>query len=173
MTATAPQYGLLPHGEGHLTHLTQRLPLDCGNSLPDVVVAYDTYGTLNADRSNAILVCHPLTADQFAAREHPVTGKPGWWSAVVGPGRPIDTDRYFVLCPNILGGCMGSTGPMSVNPATGAPYGLEFPVITIADMVRAQAALLDQLEIDQLLCVIGGSMGGCKPFSGQRIILGV
>ena len=155
-------HGLLPDGEGQLTALPDPLPLDGGGHLPDVRVAYDTYGTLNADRTNAILVCHPLTADQFAAREHPVTGKAGWWSAIIGPGKPIDTDKYFVLCPNILGGCMGSTGPASLSPDTGQPYGLSFPVITIGDMVRAQVALLDQLGIEKLLAVVGGSMGGMQ-----------
>ena len=127
-----------------------------------MTVAYDTYGTLNADKSNAVLVCHALTADQFAARRHPVTDKPGWWEAIIGPGKPIDTDRFFVLCPNVLGGCMGSTGPASINPKTDEPYGLSFPVITIGDMVRSQAALLDLLGIEDLVAVVGGSMGGMQ-----------
>ena len=136
------------------------LPLDGGSVLPDVQVAYDTYGTLNAARTNAVLVCHPLTADQFAARPHPVTGKPGWWHRLIGPGRVIDTDRMFVICPNVLGGCMGTAGPASEGPD--GRYGLRFPVVTIADMVRAQAAMLDALGIDRLLAVVGGSMGGMQ-----------
>ncbi len=125
-------------------------------------IAYQTYGTLNAERTNAVLVCHALTGDQHVASRHPVTGKPGWWETVAGPGKPVDTERYFVICANVLGGCMGSTGPASVNPATGKPYGLDFPVITIADMVRAQARLIDHLKIPDLFCVIGGSMGGMQ-----------
>ena len=112
--------------------------------------------------ANAVLVCHALTGDQHVASAHPVTGKPGWWETMVGPGKPIDTDRYFVICPNVLGGCMGTTGPASTNPATGKPWGLEFPVITIRDMVRAQAMLLDHLGIDTLFAVVGGSMGGMQ-----------
>ena len=117
------------------------LRLDGGGLLGPVRVAYKTYGTLNAAKSNAILLCHALTGDQYVASNHPVTGKSGWWEIMVGPGKPIDTDRFFVICPNILGGCMGSTGPATINPKTGKHWGLDFPVITIADMVRAQAAL--------------------------------
>lgn len=138
------------------------LPLDCGKSLGPFSIAYDTYGELNAEKSNAILVCHALTGDQFCARRHPVTQKPGWWETMIGPGKPIDTNRYFVICSNVLGGCMGSTGPSSFNPETGRPYGLDFPVITIADMVRAQRRLIDHLQIPDLFCVIGGSMGGMQ-----------
>jgi homoserine O-acetyltransferase len=138
------------------------LRLACGRSLSPFTIAYQTYGELNATRSNAILVCHALTGDQHVANVHPVTGKPGWWETMVGPGRPIDTDRYFVICPNILGGCMGSTGPASINPATGEAYGLDFPVITVADMVDAQVRLIDHLGIDALFAVVGGSMGGMQ-----------
>ncbi|HBC55128.1 MAG TPA: homoserine O-acetyltransferase [Alphaproteobacteria bacterium] len=138
------------------------LPLDCGAELAPWDIAYQTYGTLNQDKSNAVLVCHALTGDQYVANRHPVTGRDGWWTTIVGPGRPVDTDRYFVICANVLGGCIGSSGPTSINPATGAPYGLDFPVITIRDMVRAQARLVDHLGIDQLFCVIGGSMGGMQ-----------
>ncbi len=140
----------------------QPLRLDCGVDLAPFQIAYQAYGTLNAARSNAVLVCHALTMDQHMANVHPVTGKPGGWLAMIGPGRPIDTDRYFVICPNVIGGCMGSTGPASTNPATGEPWGLDFPVVTIPDMVRAQAMLLDRLGIDTLLCVVGGSMGGMQ-----------
>lgn len=138
------------------------LKLACQQDLAPFSIAYETYGQLNADKSNAILICHALTADQYVASTHPITGKPGWWEAVVGPGKPIDTSRFFVICSNILGGCMGSTGPASLNPKTGEPYGLGFPVITIGDMVEAQARLIDYLGIEQLFAVIGGSMGGMQ-----------
>ncbi len=138
------------------------LVLDSGRVLSPFSIAYMTYGTLNAERSNAILICHALTGDQFVASRHPVTGKPGWWDEVVGPGRIIDTDRFFVICANVLGGCMGTTGPGEVDPTTGKPYGLAFPLVTIRDMVRAQTMLLDALGIGQLLSVIGGSMGGMQ-----------
>ena len=138
------------------------LRLDAGVDFAPFQIAYQTYGKLNAERTNAVLVCHALTGDQHAANVHPVTGKRGWWETMVGPGRPIDTDRYFVICPNVVGGCMGSSGPASTNPATGLPYGLDFPVITVRDMVRAQAMLLDYLGIDSLFAVAGGSMGGMQ-----------
>ena len=138
------------------------LLLDCDKELAPFSIAYQTYGELNDDKSNAILICHALTGDQYVASAHPVTGKPGWWENIVGPGKPIDSDRFFVICTNILGGCMGSTGPASTNPETGKPYGVEFPVITISDMVRAQVRLIDHLGIDQLFSVVGGSMGGMQ-----------
>lgn len=138
------------------------LKLDGGAVLSPVDVAFETYGTLAADGSNAVLLCHALTGDQYAAGPHPVTGKPGWWARIVGPGNLIDTDKYFVICSNVLGSCMGSTGPSSINPETGEPWGTSFPVITIRDMVRVQAALLDALGIEKLLMVIGGSMGGMQ-----------
>ena len=138
------------------------LKLDAGVELSPFQIAYQTYGTLNAERSNAILVCHALTGDQHVNNVHPITGKPGWWDSIIGPGKPIDTERYFVICPNVMGACMGSTGPASTNPETGKPWGLEFPVITIRDMVRAQAMLVDRLGIETLLCVLGGSMGGMQ-----------
>jgi homoserine O-acetyltransferase len=138
------------------------LKLDAGVDLSPFQIAYQTYGTLNAARSNAILVCHALTGDQHVANTHPVTGKPGWWEVMIGPGKPIDTDRFFVICSNVVGGCMGSTGPASRNPATGQPWGLDLPVITIRDMVRAQAMLIDGLGIDRLFAVLGGSMGGMQ-----------
>ena len=138
------------------------LELDGGTVLAPYTLAYQTYGGLNADKSNAVLVCHALTGDQHVANEHPITGKPGWWTTMVGPGRPIDTNIFYVICANIIGGCMGSTGPSSINPATGKVYGLDFPVITIKDMVRAQIRLLDKLEIPDLFCAIGGSMGGMQ-----------
>jgi homoserine O-acetyltransferase/O-succinyltransferase len=138
------------------------LKLDAGVELAPFQIAYQTYGRLNADRSNAILVCHALTGDQHVNNVHPVTGKGGWWDSIIGAGKPIDTDRYFVICQNVVGACMGTTGPASTNPATGQPWGLDFPVITIRDMVRAQAMLLDHLGIEQLFSVAGGSMGGMQ-----------
>jgi len=138
------------------------LRLDSGAQLAGLQIAYRTYGTLNADRSNAVLVCHALTGDQHAASTHPVTGKPGWWTRVIGDGLPIDPARHFIICSNVVGGCMGTTGPSSIDPETGKPYGLRFPVITIADMVRAQAMLVSALGIETLFCVIGGSMGGMQ-----------
>jgi homoserine O-acetyltransferase len=138
------------------------LMLDSGDKLAPFSIAYQTYGSLNADRTNAVLVCHALTGDHYVAEQHPFTGKAGWWETVVGPGKPVDTNRYFVICSNIIGGCMGSTGPANQDPATGRAYGLDFPVITIRDMVRAQARLIEWLSIPDLFCVIGGSMGGMQ-----------
>src|SRR5262245_59193800 len=138
------------------------LRLDCDRLLAPFRIAYKTYGTLNAAKSNAVLVAHALTGDQYAASQHPVTKKPGWWETMIGPGKPIDTDRFFVICSNVLGGCMGSTGPASINPKTGKPYGLDFPVITIGDIVDAQVRLIDRLGIGELFSVVGGSMGGMQ-----------
>ncbi len=138
------------------------LALDSGHILAPWQIAYQTYGALNNDRSNAILICHALTGDQHVANVNPVTGKSGWWELIVGPGRPIDTDRFFVICANVLGGCMGTTGPATLNPATGRTWGLDLPVVTIRDMVRSQAALIDHLGIETLFLVAGGSMGGMQ-----------
>lgn len=138
------------------------LQLDSGATLEHWQIAYQTYGSLNDSRSNAVLVCHALTGDQYVASRNPVTGKGGWWTAMIGPGKPVDTDRFFVICANVLGGCMGTTGPASTNPETGKPWGLSFPMVTIRDMVRAQARLIDSLGIDSLFCVAGGSMGGMQ-----------
>ncbi len=140
----------------------QPLQLDCGVALGPYRMAYQTYGRLNADKSNAILICHALTGDQFVVERHPVTGKPGWWDSLVGPGKVIDPARYFIICTNVLGGCMGSTGPTALDAATDRPWNLRFPVVTVGDMVRAQAELLDHLGIPDLFCVIGGSMGGMQ-----------
>lgn len=140
------------------------LALDGGASLGPVEIGYETYGTLNADSANAILICHALTGDHHVASPHPITGKPGWWERMVGPGKPIDTDRFLVICANVVGSCMGSSGPGSLA-SDGKPYAMRFPVITIRDMVRAQALLLDQLEIAQLHAVVGGSMGGMQALS--------
>src|ERR671922_1234803 len=151
-----------PHSRVVRFGMDKPLSLDAGIDLAPFQIAYKTYGTLNAERSNAVLVCHALTGDQHVANVHPVTQKPGWWETMVGPGRPIDTERYFVICPNVLGACMGTTGPASTNPSTARPWGLDFPVITVRDMVRAQAMLLDHLGIDTLFAVAGGSMGGMQ-----------
>ncbi|MBL8551490.1 MAG: homoserine O-acetyltransferase [Hyphomonadaceae bacterium] len=139
----------------------QPLLLSSGQRLSPLTIAYETYGELNADRSNAVLVCHALTGDQFLAAPNPLTGRPAWWPRIVGPGKPIDTNRFFVICSNVLGGCMGTTGPASAAP-DGQPYGLRFPGVTVADMVRAQAMLIEALGIDTLFCVIGGSLGGMQ-----------
>jgi len=147
---------------GHAVTFEQPLALDCGRSLAPTTVAYMTYGTLNAGKTNAVLVCHALTGDQFVASDHPITGKPGWWTTMVGPGKPIDTDRFFVICANVIGGCMGSTGPAEIDPETGKPFGLSFPLVTVRDMVRAQKMLIDHLGIEKLLAVVGGSMGGMQ-----------
>ena len=141
---------------------SQPLAMDAGIALTPFNIAYQTYGTLNADKSNAILICHALTGDQHVANINPVTGKPGWWTTMVGPGRPIDTDRFFVICSNVLGGCMGTTGPASTDPASGQPIALDLPIVTVADMVRAQAMLVDSLGIASLFCIAGGSMGGMQ-----------
>ena len=152
-------------GPDRIAVLPGPLALDGGGMLAPVEIGYETYGALNADRSNAILVTHALTGDQYLASTHPRTGKPGWWARMVGPGRPIDTDRWFVICANVIGSCIGSSGPASRDPATGDPYAMRFPVITIRDMVRAQALLLDHLGIDRLAAVVGGSMGGMQALS--------
>ena len=148
--------------DGGVARLPAPLPLDCGRVLEGAQIAYRTWGRLDAARSNAVLICHALTGDQHVAGMHPASGKPGWWSLMVGPGKAIDPAEHFIICSNVIGGCMGSTGPASTDPATGRPYGLSFPVISIGDMVRAQAALLDVLGIARLRAVVGGSMGGMQ-----------
>ncbi|HMP56635.1 MAG TPA: alpha/beta fold hydrolase, partial [Novosphingobium sp.] len=144
--------------------LARPLPLDSGQDLARARVAYESYGLLNDARSNAVLICHATTGDQHVASTHPRTGKPGWWDRMVGPGKPIDTDRFHVICANVLGSCMGSSGPSSEGP-DGRPWAMRFPVITIRDMVRAQVALLEHLGIERLHAVIGGSMGGMQALS--------
>ena len=132
-----------------------------GQQLHGLTVRYETYGTLNATRDNAVLICHALSGNHHAAGWHsPADKKPGWWNNLIGPGKAVDTRRFFVVCANVPGGCSGSTGPSSTNPATGEPYGLRFPALTILDMVRAQKLLLDHLGVAELHAVIGGSMGG-------------
>jgi homoserine O-acetyltransferase/O-succinyltransferase len=153
------RFGLNRH-----TKLLGPLTLDSGAALEPVEIAYETYGVLNADASNAILICHALTGDQHVASAHSITGKPGWWARMVGPGKPIDTDRYCVIGTNVIGGCMGSSGPETIA-ADGAPYGMRFPVITVRDMVRAQALLMDHLGIERLYAAVGGSMGGMQVLS--------
>ncbi|MFA5276524.1 MAG: homoserine O-acetyltransferase [Candidatus Omnitrophota bacterium] len=138
------------------------LKLDSGQSLGPITLCYETYGELNADKSNAILVEHALSGDAHAAGFHDGDKDPGWWDVLIGPNKALDTNKYFVICSNVIGGCRGSTGPSSINPKTSKYYGLDFPVITIADMVRAQKQLIDHLGIKKLLCVIGGSMGGMQ-----------
>jgi homoserine O-acetyltransferase len=168
MTQDAPPQGRKPSlrdpfDAGHAVSLGSERPLqlDCGTELGPFTMAYRTYGRLDAERSNAILVCHALTGEQHPV-DPPHSNRPGWWQLMIGPGKPLDTDRYFVICANVLGGCAGTTGPKEINPETGRPWGLDFPVITIADMVRAQTRLLDHLGIDMLFCVIGGSMGAMQ-----------
>ncbi|MFH0877621.1 MAG: homoserine O-acetyltransferase [Candidatus Omnitrophota bacterium] len=138
------------------------LGLDGGQKLGPVTLAYETYGVLNQARTNAILIAHALSGDAHAAGFHAGEKNPGWWDAMIGPGKAFDTSKYFMICSNILGGCKGSTGPSSDNPETNKPYALDFPIITIGDMVEAQRHLIDHLGIEQLLCVVGGSMGGMQ-----------
>jgi homoserine O-acetyltransferase/O-succinyltransferase len=142
--------------------ITKPLKLDCGQTIRDFPIAYETYGVLNKEKNNAILIFHALTGDQFVAGNNPITNKEGWWTTAVGPRKAIDTEKYFIICSNVLGGCMGSFGPTSINKENNQPYGLNFPVITIRDMVRAQEALLEHFEINKLLSVLGGSMGGMQ-----------
>ena len=148
----------------NIKHLIVKKPLrlDCGQTINDFPLAYETYGELNKNKSKAILVFHALTGDQFVSGINPITKREGWWDTAVGPGKAIDTDKYFVICANVLGGCMGTYGPKELNKKTNEPYGLNFPVITIKDMVSAQEALLDYFKIEKLLCVLGGSMGGMQ-----------
>src|SRR5881275_3041631 len=138
------------------------IALDSGATLSPVEVAYETYGSLNADGSNAILITHAFSGDAHAAGISHESGKPGWWDNMIGPGKAFDTDKYFVLCSNVLGGCRGTTGPSSIDPATGCPYAMKFPVITIRDMVRLQKMLIERIGIQRLLSVSGGSMGGMQ-----------
>jgi homoserine O-acetyltransferase len=153
--------GLVETRQVEVAHPPDRLVLQSGVAFGPVAVAYETYGTLAPDGGNAILVCHALSGDAHAAGLHrPDTT--GWWDPMIGPRRPFDTDRFFVICSNVLGGCRGTTGPSSTDPATGRPYGLSFPIITVADMVAVQARLLDHLGVGRLLCVAGGSMGGMQ-----------
>lgn len=147
----------------YYTFATQdALKLDSGELLRPVTLAYETYGNLNTQKTNAILVLHALSGDAHAAGFHKGADKPGWWDTMIGPDKAFDTDKYFIICSNVLGGCMGSTGPSSINPVTKRPYALDFPIITIKDMVNAQSHLIDYLGIEKLLSVVGGSMGGMQ-----------
>ncbi|UCH98267.1 MAG: homoserine O-acetyltransferase [Candidatus Aminicenantes bacterium] len=150
------QYFTFGHTPGDM------LELESGRRFGPVTLAYETYGRLNRDKSNAILIEHTLTSDAHAAGYHRGDKHPGWWDDMIGPGKAFDTRKYFVICSNVIGGCKGSTGPYSINPQTGKPFALDFPVITVADMVKAQKRLVDHLGIQQLLCVAGGSMGGMQ-----------
>lgn len=165
MSAEAGSVGIVEPKFFTFAEPPNELELECGRKLGPITLAYETYGELNADKSNGILICHALTGDAHAAGQHPddhpLKSTP-WWDTMVGPGKAFDTSRYFVVCSNIIGGCKGSTGPSSINPATGKPYGLDFPMLTIPDMVRAQKLLIESLGIDELLCVVGGSMGGMQ-----------
>ena len=147
----------------HKATFEERLPLVCGRELPRYELVYETYGELNRERSNAILVCHALSGNHHAAGYHSEHDrKPGWWETCIGPGKPLDTNRFFVVCSNNLGGCHGSTGPASINPETGKPYGDQFPIVTVRDWVRSQARLADALGIEQWAAVAGGSLGGMQ-----------
>ena len=160
-TAAADSVGLVETQKATL-FVEQPLKLDSGATLGPVQVAFETYGTLNEARSNAVFVCHALTGDAHAAGWHKGADKPGWWDAFIGPGKGIDTDRYFVICANVLGGCQGTTGPGHINPDTGERYGLDFPVITIGDIVEVHAELIRHLGISRVLALIGGSLGGMQ-----------
>ncbi|MGB9937698.1 MAG: homoserine O-acetyltransferase MetX [Methanobacterium sp.] len=142
--------------------ISEDLKLEGGGRLKEATIAYETYGKLNKEKSNAILICHALSGDAHVAGWHERDKKPGWWDIIIGPGKCLDTEKYFIICSNVIGGCKGSTGPASINPQTGKPYGLDFPVITIPDMVDAQKKLIDHLGIEQLFAVVGGSMGGMQ-----------
>ncbi len=148
--------------ETQTAHFQEPFPLRNGETLPELTIAYETYGALNEKKDNTVWVCHALSGDAHCAGRHEDARKPGWWDTLIGPGRKLDTNRYFVICSNVIGGCSGSTGPSSIDPRTGKPYGLTFPVLTIADMVNAQKRLLDHLNIPTLHAVVGGSMGGMQ-----------
>ncbi len=143
-------------------HSPDELTLESGEKLGSIILAYETYGELNRQKSNAVLVLHALSGDAHAAGFHKGEATAGWWNNLIGPDKGLDTEKYFVICSNVIGGCKGSTGPSSINPVTGQPYGLDFPIITIGDMVNAQKRLIDHLGIEKLLTVIGGSMGGME-----------
>jgi homoserine O-acetyltransferase len=147
---------------GFLLSCEESLLLDSGKSINKFQIAYQTYGELNSSKDNAVLICHALTGDQFPAEESPITKKNGWWDLMVGPNKPIDTNKYFVICSNVLGGCVGTTGPNDINPETSKIYGLDFPTITIRDMVKVQKILIEELGIAKLKSVIGGSMGAMQ-----------
>lgn len=138
------------------------MTLESGKKLGPITIAYETYGRLNESKSNAVMVLHALSGDAHVAGFHKGDEKPGWWDNMIGPGKAFDTEKYFIICSNVIGGCKGSTGPSSLNAETGKPYGIDFPIVTISDMINAQKHLIDYLGIDRLLCVVGGSMGGMQ-----------
>jgi homoserine O-acetyltransferase len=162
MRADSQSVGLVETLYYTFGHPPHQFVLESGDKLGPIVMAYEAYGRLNSEKSNAILICHALSGDAHVAGLHEGETGPGWWDNMVGPGKAFDTDKYFVICSNVIGGCKGSTGPSSVNPATDKPYGLDFPVVTVGDMVNAQRQLVDHLGIDRLLSVAGGSMGGMQ-----------
>jgi len=161
-TDNSSSIGIVKTNYYHFASPPNELTLESGEKIGPITVAYETYGKLNGQKSNAILILHALTGDAHAAGLHEVDEKPGWWDDMIGPGKAFDTNKYFVICSNVLGGCQGTTGPSSINPKTGRNYGCDFPVIGISDMVNVQKHLLDYLKIDQLLSVAGGSMGGMQ-----------
>ena len=160
-----PQHQTFEVGDIVFLAKDKPLKLSNGREIKNFPLAYQTYGSLNQDKSNAILICHALTGDQYAASKHPITKKDGWWDFMIGPGKPIDTDKFFVISSNIIGSCLGSFGPKEIDPETNQPYGLKFPVITIDDMVRAQNLLIENFGIEKLHAVIGGSTGGMQALS--------
>ncbi|MDH3225829.1 MAG: homoserine O-acetyltransferase [Thermoleophilia bacterium] len=160
--ATAGSVGLVETDRVVLFDEDDPLVFESGATLAPVVVAYETYGCLNDERSNAVYICHALTGDAHAAGYHEGSERPGWWDNLIGPGKPIDTDRYFVICSNLLGGCQGTTGPSSIDPATGRPYGLRFPLFTMSDLVKVHRALTRHLGIERVLAIVGGSLGGMQ-----------
>ena len=173
MTSITSTFGLYfkEYKVGKIIKLATSRPLklSSGIEISNFNLAYKTYGKLNKNKSNAILLCHPITADQYVASKHPVTGKDGWWNFMVGKNKPIDTDKYFVICANVIGGCMGSFGPKDINPKTNQTYSIDFPFITIEDMVRAEKLLIDHLGIKNLFAIIGGSMGGMMALSWANL----
>ena len=149
--------------------LSEEIQLESGKSIDNVTIAYETYGKLNKEKNNAILVCHALTGDAHAAGWHEGDSKPGWWEIIIGPGKALDSEKYFIICSNVLGGCKGTTGPASINPETGKEYGIDFPVITLKDIVNVEKKLIDLLGIEKLLAVIGGSMGGMQKIGRAHV----
>ena len=162
MTEPSKSIGIVETKYFTFANPPNELTLESGEKLGPITLAYETYGKLNEEKSNAILVLHALSGDAHAAGFHEGDKNPGWWDTMIGPGKGLDTEKYFIICSNVLGGCKGSTGPSSINPKTNKPYGLEFPIITIKDMVNAQCHLIDHLGIEKLLTVVGGSMGGMQ-----------
>lgn len=154
---------------GDIAYIDEDITLDCKKTISNFPIAYKTYGTLNENKSNVIVIHHPITGDQYVAEKHPITQKEGWWSNMVGPNLSIDTNKYFVISANVIGSCMGSYGPKTIDTKTNQPYGLKFPVITITDMVRAYRALLKYLDINKIHSVVGGSMGGALALEWCRL----